>query len=110
THHVACPVHGGVDGFRLFKDYEDKGGGICNSCGSKTNGFAMLAWVRGYEIKDAVRDVAQCLGEDSLSSPVHTPRKAPPKVQKPVDTRWAYKQVYEAWTKSVAFKDSLAQA
>ncbi|WP_442758780.1 primase-helicase zinc-binding domain-containing protein [Shewanella halifaxensis] len=26
--HVACPVHGGRDGFRLFKDAEYTGGGV----------------------------------------------------------------------------------
>ena len=30
-HHVPCPVHGGVDGFRLFPQYEIKGDGICNT-------------------------------------------------------------------------------
>ena|GEM_PF-3875092 len=31
--HVPCPVHGGKDGFRLFRDAPETGGGICNSCG-----------------------------------------------------------------------------
>ena len=25
--HVPCPVHGGRDGFRVFKDFEETGGG-----------------------------------------------------------------------------------
>ena len=36
--HVPCPVHGGKDGFRLFKDAQQTGGGICNSCGAKADG------------------------------------------------------------------------
>ena len=28
--HVPCPVHGGKDGFRLYRDYEDNGGAVCN--------------------------------------------------------------------------------
>ena len=32
--HVPCPVHGGDDGFRLFKDFSKSGGGICNTCGA----------------------------------------------------------------------------
>jgi len=37
--HVPCPVHGGRDGFRLFRDVADTGGGICNTCGSFANGI-----------------------------------------------------------------------
>ena len=29
--HVPCPVHGGKDGFRLFRDADQTGGGICNT-------------------------------------------------------------------------------
>lgn len=29
--HVACPMHGGRDGFRFFDDAEETGGGICNT-------------------------------------------------------------------------------
>ncbi|MBW2135795.1 MAG: hypothetical protein JRG72_11325 [Deltaproteobacteria bacterium] len=37
--HVPCPVHGGKDGFRLFGDWEETGGGICNTCGNFPSGF-----------------------------------------------------------------------
>ena len=30
--HVPCPVHGGTDGFRLFRDADLTGGGVCNTC------------------------------------------------------------------------------
>ena len=56
--HVPCPVHGGTDGFRLFKDVEQTGGGICNTCGAFADGFALLEWVTGWtfpEAKDAVK-------------------------------------------------------
>jgi len=41
--HVPCPVHGGADGFRLFRDVKQTGGGICNTCGTFPDGFALLA-------------------------------------------------------------------
>jgi phage/plasmid primase-like uncharacterized protein len=28
--HGPCPIHGGADGFRLFRDVNETGGGICN--------------------------------------------------------------------------------
>ena len=31
--HVPCPVHGGKDGFRVFNDFQETGGGVCNTSG-----------------------------------------------------------------------------
>jgi len=50
-HHVPCPVHDGVDGFRLFKDFNDTGGGVCNTCGIKHDGYTLLMWVNGWDFK-----------------------------------------------------------
>ena len=44
-HHVACPIHGGEDGFRLFRNFDVNGSGVCNTCGMRRDGFAMLEWV-----------------------------------------------------------------
>jgi putative DNA primase/helicase len=58
--HVTCPVHGGKDGFRLFKDFNSNGAGICNSCGAK-KGLSMLVWVNNSDYKTQARDVAKLL-------------------------------------------------
>ena len=29
--HIPCPVHGGKDGFKLFRNADTSGGGICNT-------------------------------------------------------------------------------
>lgn len=60
--HAPCPVHGGKDGFRFFKDYEDTGGGICNTCGPYPNGFMILQWLRGWDFPQALAAVAEVLG------------------------------------------------
>lgn len=60
--HCPCPVHGGVDGFRLFKNYELKGDGICNTCGAKTDGFDLLCWVNGWTFFATLQAVAAYLG------------------------------------------------
>ena len=81
--HVPCPVHGGKDGFRFFpKTLDEQGGGICNTCGAFSDGFAVLMWVNSWtwiETKDAV---AELLG---LNRPVKArPRPvAPPPAPKP---------------------------
>ena len=59
--HVACPVHGGTNGFRLFKDFAERGNGICNTCGAKSDGFEMLCWVNGWTFGQAVDSVAHFL-------------------------------------------------
>ncbi len=60
--HIGCPVHGGHDGFRLFRDADISGGGICNSCGAKPDGFSLLMWLRGWSFPEALSAVADELG------------------------------------------------
>ncbi|BAU49601.1 DNA primase [Sulfurifustis variabilis] len=59
--HVPCPVHGGRDGFRLFRDYRDTGGGICNTCGPVPNGLGLLMWVNYWRFTEALAAVAEWL-------------------------------------------------
>lgn len=63
--HVKCPhpSHGGKNDFRLFKDFEESGGGIC-TCGSYTDGFALLMWINGWDFYTTFRAVARELGFD----------------------------------------------
>lgn len=70
--HVPCPVHGGVDGFRLFPDFNEKGSGICNTCGAKTDGIEMLMWLHNWSFKETVRRIAECLGVRVESNVVST--------------------------------------
>jgi hypothetical protein len=60
--HVPCPVHGGKDGFRLFRDVEQTGEGICNTCGAFHDGFALLMWVNQWSFPEALRAVTRELG------------------------------------------------
>lgn len=76
-HHVPCPVHGGVDGFRLFKDFNDTGGGVCNTCGIKHDGYTLLMWANGWDFKtthSALQDMLLVGGINNL----------PPVTTKPV--------------------------
>ena len=41
--HVPCPVHGGRDGFRVFPDVDETGGGVCNTCLLYTSRWAYAA-------------------------------------------------------------------
>ncbi|WP_127471952.1 DUF7146 domain-containing protein [Thiomicrorhabdus aquaedulcis] len=61
-HHVPCPVNGGKDGFRLFKDAPVSGAGYSNKEGALGDGFAVLKFATGLPFKDVLTLVANHLG------------------------------------------------
>jgi putative DNA primase/helicase len=73
---VPCPVCGGVTRFRLFEDYQETGGSICNSCGPQRDGFFTYALVKRCAVRDAVRDIARWLRGEERVPTLH--RRAPP--------------------------------
>jgi phage/plasmid primase-like uncharacterized protein len=107
-HHVPCPVHGGTDGFRLFRDWQTKGNGYCNTCLGQGNGFKMVAWVRGYSVKDATRDIAKWLRNETME-PTIARRPPPPKVPDVIDRRKAYGKIRDAWKHSLPLRGTPAE-
>lgn len=81
--HVPCPVHGGKDGFRMWKDFETTGAGICNSCGSFHDGFALLQWANGWDARTAVDAVTEYLNGGQVQA---MPKHVPPPVKSPAQT------------------------
>ena len=67
--HVPCPVHGGKDGFRLFGDVQETGGGICATCGAFPDGLALLGWLKGWRFPEVVEAVAGALGNGAPTTP-----------------------------------------
>ncbi len=59
--HVACPVHGGTNGFRLYPNYKLNGAGVCNTCGNFKDGFALLQWLNGMAFGQVVAAVGRFL-------------------------------------------------
>ena len=60
--HVGCPVHGGKDGFRLFKkDFLETGGGVCNTCGPRHDGFELLMWLNNWSFKETLEAIGNFL-------------------------------------------------
>lgn len=81
-HHTWCPVHHGTrgDAFRLFNDYEQTGGSICNTCGTKSDGFATIMWLTGWTFPETLKAVAQTIGvgnSDSYQLPPKNSVKIP---------------------------------
>lgn len=59
--HVPCPIHGGTDGFRFFKDEPFRGAAICNTCGNFNDGFSVLMAVHGWDFAFCLEQVASYL-------------------------------------------------
>lgn len=60
--HHTCPIHGGRDGFRFYKDADSTGGGVCNSCGNFPDAFALLSWATGRTFRQVLEDVDDVMG------------------------------------------------
>lgn len=59
-----CPIHGGIDGFRLFKDFNETGGAFSQRDGAMSSGVDLTAWLisDGGNTKSLSRDsVGQAL-------------------------------------------------
>jgi hypothetical protein len=105
--HVRCHNNHGKtrSQFRLFKDFEQTGGGVCNTCGRFPSGFALLSWLNGWEYKRSVKEVANHLG---LGAARHEPeRRAPatPPALTPAAPLWEVseanlKRLKEVWNAS----------
>jgi len=108
--HVPCPVHGGRDGFRLFRDAPWTGGGICNTCGVRHDGFALLQWLLGWSFPETLRQVAREVGLEDEEEPhgERTRRKGrmpPRRPRRAEDARKRERvraQLGQAWKQSVS--------
>lgn len=63
TKHQPCPVCGGKDRFRLYADWQETGGAICNQC-EAGNGFTWIMRALGCNFREAYSRVEQILGVD----------------------------------------------
>lgn len=77
--HVPCPRHDSPDGFRLFRDAPDTGGGVCSTCGHFSDGFALLQWLHGWNFLETLKAVAREVGLD-VDGEMPTPRQVARKV------------------------------
>lgn len=80
--HTACPIHGGKDGFRLYPNFAERGGGVCNTCGPARNGLEMLVWLKGWNFQEAAREVQASLKGEANVVAAPQVRAAKPKAKK----------------------------
>jgi hypothetical protein len=61
--HQPCPKCGGTDRWRVFEDFDEKGGAICNQClPNAGDGFEVAAWWTGKKFAEVVNEVGEFLG------------------------------------------------
>ena len=70
--HTVCPVHGGKDGFRVFRDFARTGGGICNTCGNFPDGLALLQWANSWSFKETLDALNHYLNGSTQNTSKHT--------------------------------------
>ena len=64
--HVPCPLPGhedSVDGFRFFDDVAATGGGVCNTCGTFSDGFSLLQKLMNWTFPQTLAKVTKYLDE-----------------------------------------------
>ncbi|MFX4226326.1 MAG: DUF7146 domain-containing protein [Porticoccaceae bacterium] len=60
--HGGCPLCGGTDRFRFYRDFEETGGGICNKCGGFRNGLLLLRQNNNLPLNIIIDQVGEYLG------------------------------------------------
>ena len=103
--HVPCPVHGGVDGFRLFKDFGETGGGVCNTCGIVHDGYSLLMWANGWDFKTTHRVLNELLLGSNANQyrPLATPRRIVKKEE--MDVESIRERLNHVWKQSVSLSE-----
>lgn len=70
--HTWCPNPGhrgkNGDAFRLFHDYNQTGGGVCNTCGKYGDGIAIIMWLTGWSFQETLEVIARTIGLEPSSS------------------------------------------
>ena len=96
--HVKCPCHGEQDGFRLFDNVSETGGGYCNQTGAYPDGLAVLMWANDWTFRETLEAIANYLGLTDDSLPIihkHTARQQPKK-----DWTDEYRRLKSIWNES----------
>lgn len=108
--HGPCPKCGGHDRWRVFDDFAETGGAICNQCGKFGDGFSLVGWALDLPMPQSFSDVL-VLVSDHLGANCETtepPNKIdslPKKPPRPLDSQIKpdtqfYPKVFELWSRS----------
>jgi putative DNA primase/helicase len=105
---VACPVHGGKDGFRLFPNAAETGGGVCNTCGTFPDGFKVLGWATGRPLSEIMTAVANACTDNS-TEPGHGNQAEAPEDDTPEERERRRRKIEMTWSETVPDPGRIAQ-
>lgn len=106
--HVACPHHGGSNGFRFFEHYNQTGRSVCNTCGVMRSGLDTLMLATGWRLSEAMAAVDKWLGAGGRKAR-DVPAPAPVALKPKVDPDLAYKRIREVLLGSVDIGNTPAE-
>lgn len=73
--HIDCPIHGGANDFRVFRDVAESGGGVC-TCGTWPDGLGLISAVNNWSFIQTLEAVASLiLGAKPTLTPL-TPKQS----------------------------------
>jgi len=78
--HSKCPCHGSKDGFRLYPDAAQTGGGFCNLSGGFKNGISLLMWTNGWDFQQTAEAISSHLGLAGGAIPTIKPIPKPERI------------------------------
>lgn len=97
---VPCPVDGGTDGFRLFKDANYTGGGVKQSWRVIPEGIDMLMWVNDWSFTKVYDELEAWLGDKPVEAgPIYLPKP------KPVNEEGLRKWLNRIWKEAMPLED-----
>ena len=106
--HVHCHIgHSNRKKFRLFDDFDTTGGAIC-SCGSWSDGFALMNHLNGWDRKTATREIANYLRDTSYNPVAHTQCKETTRRSFVLDDSHVQK-LNELWASSQPLEGTLGE-
>lgn len=71
-----CPkCRAGTDRWKVYKDFSETGGAMCNQCGKSADGFALAQWFLDIPLNDAIEKVCSFLGVVDESKSKKSKRK-----------------------------------
>ena len=117
---VACPFHTGdtESNLRVLPDFLETGGVVCNTCGTKPDGYATLMWSSGMSFDEAVRAVSDELDGvfGGLSPEIIAKQQAliednrrKAACQQTIDDKHYRRRLNEVWTQSVTLDHPSAE-
>ncbi len=96
---VPCPVSGGVDGFRLFRDANETGGGVKQSYRVFPEGIDLLMWVNDWSFVTVFDELDAFIGGSQNHTPkFHVPTKPLPKLNENNLRSWLNKLWVESFS------------